>query len=305
MFTFSPNTKAESAKVNQNFTDLSTGDGDTDANKLVLTRADSSFSYVASGLVWSVSSGLTLAMTAGVAYVTNASGIMLRASIVAIISRVFTASKDTYVDVDSVGVVYYTEVANNAASPTLSAGRIRIAIIVTAAAAIATGGINQGEETKILPIVSSVPYAVTDSLGNLICPRDPNRKILGYRQILSNFNTTSLTAVQVTGLTCPVIVPTGRKVKVSVYTYLLYSSGASTRAEFSIWDGVVSSGTQIALAAGLTVSGSATVSGAASAVVTPQSASKTYNGGLLTIAAGTAVISTAATIAAYIMVELV
>src|SRR5205085_10334892 len=114
-----------------------------------------------------------------------------RHTVATITAHAFTASKDTYIDllystVDNVATPVYTEVSNNAASPALAANSVRVCIIQSGATITATTKVNQGEETKVFPIASSIPYAVTDSLGNLICPRDPNRKILGYRQAIAD-----------------------------------------------------------------------------------------------------------------------
>lgn len=224
-----------------------------------------------------------------------------------------TASKDTYVDVldngDGTGLLVFTGgniVNNNAASPALASNSVRLGVIVTGAGSIAAAAsINQGQEDRILPIASSIPYAVTDSLGNLICPRDPQRRILGYRQILANVSTPSTTAVQATGLSCPVIVPTGRKVKISCYCYDLSTTGAAPGAtRMSIWDGVVAAGTQLLQWDGATPSG-AGYGSYLDVTVTPASASKTYNVGYFTVAAGTITLSCASTTPAYIKVELV
>jgi hypothetical protein len=115
-----------------------------------------------------------------------------RFTVATVTARSFTASKDTYVDIlysatDNTGTPVYTEVTNNAASPALASNSVRIGIVVAGATSIAAAAsINQGQETMLLPIASSIPYAVTDSLGNLICPRDPNRKVLGFKQVLAD-----------------------------------------------------------------------------------------------------------------------
>jgi hypothetical protein len=181
------------------------------------TIPGSVFAYVISGGVWSgdsYASNRNASMTAISVYLNTRT-----IAIGAVTARTFTASKDTYIDIldnqDGTGTLVYTEVANNAASPALASNSIRIAIIVTGATTIASvGSVNQGEQDKILPIASSVAYAVTDSLGNLICPRDPNRNILGHRQVISN-QTGITTVVDVTGLSVIVTVPTGRKIMIS------------------------------------------------------------------------------------------
>lgn len=160
-------------------------------------------------------------MTAGYVWIAGS-----RLSVSAVTARVFTASKDTYVDFkdngDGTASINYTEATNNAASPALfssgtTANTIRGAIIVTGASNIAAvGSINMGEADRILPIASSTAYSVSDSLGNLICPRDPNRKVLGYRQITAAVTLTAPTvATLLTGLSLPFIIPTGRKAKIT------------------------------------------------------------------------------------------
>lgn len=272
-----------------------------------VTRAtETFFDFVASGLVWSgdaYASTRNGSMTAGVIYQAGQ-----RMTLSAVTAHSFTASKDTYIDVlNTAGVasVVYTEVANNTASPALAASSVRIGIIVTGATNIAAAtSVNQGQETMVLPIASSIAYSVTDSLGNLICPRDPNRKILGQRQILSTFSTASASYVQVTGLSVPVIVPTGRKIKITVYSRGLSNSNAAANTAVSIWDGVVASGTQLSEAYA-TASGVSTLSSSGcNATTTPSTASKTYNVGLLA-SPGTGSLTCVAASAATILVELV
>lgn len=273
---------------------------------LTTYRTETMFDHVASGCVWSgdaYGSTRNASMTSGVVYIGGQ-----RVTVSAVTARSFTASKDTYIDVNNSGTITYTEVANNAASPALSANNIRLGIIVTGASNIANvGSVNQGEESKVLPIASSVPYAVTDSLGNLICPRDPNRKILGYRQIITNFTTTSGTAVQVTGLSCPVVIPTGRKIKISGFGTLMNNSALNSASYFSIWDGVVGSGTMVTYEQNIIggASGSGVSGASPSAIITPSSTTKTYNVGLTSSGGNTATMTALSSAPAYILVELV
>lgn len=256
--------------------------------------------FVASGLVWSAdSAGVTLAgsMTSGVLYYSG-----VRVAVNSISAHAFTASKDTYVDISNLGTVTYTEVTNNAASPAMTANSIRVAIVVTGAGSIAAAAsINQGQEDRVLPIASSIPYAVTDSLGDLICPRDPNSKLLGYRQITSTFvlSASQTTPTQITGLTCPVIVPTGRKIKVTTYCGNLLPAGGV--ANMSVWDGVVNSGTQIQSGNTWSTSGGVAMVGV---MATPSTASKTYNAGTVNTGANNVTVTAGATQPAYIQVEL-
>lgn len=200
---------------------------------------EATFDYVASGCVWSGDSyGSTrnASMTAGVVYING-----LRITVSSVTARSFTASKDTYIDVGSDGVIDYTEVSNNAASPALSADHIRIGIIVTGASNIANvGSVNQGQEDKVLPVASSTYYTVTDSLGNLICPRDPLRKVIGFRQSLTEFTTSSAAPVQRTGLSVPCIIPDGRKIQITYTTANSNNTSAGATVGISVYDGTVS-----------------------------------------------------------------
>lgn len=209
------------------------------ANSPITRWAEVGYDHIASGCVWtgdSVGVNRNASMTAAVVYI-NGRRIVLSA----VVARTFTASKDTYIDVldnnDGTGTLVYTEVTNNAASPALAANSMRLGIIITGATTIAAAGsVNQGQEDKVLPIVSSIPYTVTDSLGNLICPRDPNRRLLGYRQIVANVTLTAPTSpADVTGLSCPFI-PNGlRKVKVSFDASSLSMSAAGSGTSFSVY----------------------------------------------------------------------
>lgn len=265
----------------------------------------SMFSFVESNTgVWSgdsYASTRAASMTQAKVWL-NLSGIMTPFTVAAVTSRTFTASKDTYVDVNTSGVLVYTEVSNNTASPALTSDYLRLGIIITGASTIAdVGSVNQGQENKILPIASSTAYSVTDSLGNLICPRDPQRRILGYRQIVSNATATATSATQVAGLSVPVIVPAGRKVKVSITSGVLSNSTSATDV-VSLWDGVVGVGTQ--LTQGNFIGSSGTTTGAyVEAFTTPTSTSKTYNGSLH-VNAGTATFSATPILPAYVKVEL-
>ena len=266
-------------------------------------RANTMFDHVASGGVWTgdaYASTRNASMTAMVCYINGR-----RISISAVTARSFTASKDTYIDVldnaDGTGTLVYTEVANNAASPALAANSLRIGIIVTGASNIASvASINQGQEGKVLPIASSIPYMTTDSLGNLICPRDPNRRILGYRQNVSNQTYTTPYAT-VPGLTCPVIVPTGRKIKITHWARSLSSSaGAGTNSFIAI----VESSTVLSEGASTAYTANAAVNPSAEAVLTPSAGLHTYLGQAKTDA-GTGSIAGAATYPNFIRVELV
>lgn len=218
---------------------------------LIKQASETIFDHVVSNTgVWSgdaYGSTRNASMTAAVVYIGG-----VRHTVAAVSARNFTASRDTYIDAlsngDGTATLVYTETTNNVGtgSPALAANSVRIGIIVTAAGSIASvASVNQGEENKVVPIVSSIPYAVTDSLGNLICNRNPNQTLIGLRQIITTFSTASSTVVQVTGLSVPIIVPTGRKVKISFICRALTVTGAADSPVLSFWDGTVGSGTML------------------------------------------------------------
>lgn len=271
---------------------------------IVTSRAENSFDHVASGCVWSgdsYASTLNGSMTAGVAYIGG-----VRVAVPVQTAHVFTASKDTYVYVDNTGNVTYNPQTNNASSPALPSNAILLGIIISGAGNIAdVAHINQGQETKVLPIASSIPYQVTDSNGVLICPRDPNRKVLSYRQIIANLTgVTSTSAALVPGLTTPVIIPTGRKVKITAFSYDLSINTATAGAVLTIWDGTVGSGTQVARD-DVTVNSNGVGWGAiASVVLTPSATTKTYNVGFH-VTTNTGTLSASSVAPAFLLVELV
>lgn len=267
-------------------------------------RANTMFDHVASGGVWSgdaYGSTLAASMTAAVVYINGR-----RISISAVTARAFTASKDVYIDVldnaDGTGTLVYTDNTINAASPALAANSIRIGIIVTGAGNIASAAsVNQGQETKLVPIASSIPYAVTDSLGNLICPRDPSRKILGWKQILSSITTTSGTIVQATGLSVPVIVPAERKVKLTFAATIQHS--ATQTITVAVYDGSIG-GPAVQTGSCYVATATGTAQNVLSVIISPSAGLHTYNIGWLTGAA-TATMVASATEPAALLVELV
>lgn len=251
------------------------------ASLVTSTNSSFDFDYVRSGCVWSgdsYASTLNASMTSG--YI-RISGKTLR--VPAVSARAFTASKDTYVDLsdngDGTAAFTYTANTTNTASPALAANAIRIAIIVAGASSIAAAtSVNQGQETMVLPIISSVPMAVTDSLGNLICSRSSVQTTLGYRQVITS--PTGTTIAQVTGLSAPVVIPTTRKVKITAILPSVQNTGTNSNSA-TIWDGAVSGGTQLGAS-------TAAVPTATGAVNLTFSVVKTLSAGLHTINIGVA-----------------
>lgn len=270
---------------------VNTGDSQLRSVSLETIRSETQFDYIATGGVWSgdsYASTLNGSMTALTCYQAGRRG-----TIGAVTAHAFTASKDTYIDILNTAGVFtlvYTEVNNNAASPALAANSIRLAIVVSGAGSIAAAtSVNQGQESMILPIASSIAYSVTDSLGNLICPRDPQRRILGYRRILSNATQTATSATLITGLSAPFIIPTARKYEAELSGPILYHSVNNTAGVSSIWEGTVGSGTQLAESRGFQAGGNGSVTHKTKANSrTPSSTSITVNAGLHAASAGTA-----------------
>lgn len=150
--------------------------------------------FVLSGMIWSgdaYASTRNASMTSGFVYI---AGKKLTAA--AVSARAFTASKDTYVDAkdngDGTALLIYTEVTNNAASPsTLSNGdtftqgvHVRIGTVVTGASNIAAStSIGQGGYANTLPTISSQILKGFDSLGNIIYPKGPTTPALEQNPI--------------------------------------------------------------------------------------------------------------------------
>jgi hypothetical protein len=89
-------------------------------------RHDDLFSdWVVSGLLPATSATLTSDIAAGQAYVTG------RRIDKAAASHTYTASVDTYVDLDSTGAYLFAEVANGAAAPAQPTSSVRLAKVVT------------------------------------------------------------------------------------------------------------------------------------------------------------------------------
>lgn len=270
------------------------------------------YDFVASGCaVTADSAGVNknYSMTSGV-IVINGNPV----TIASVAAQTVGASKDRYIDYsdngDGTGLITTTEVANNAASPALAANSVRVAIVPAGATTIATAAdVNQGQEGKLLPIASSIPYGVSDSLGNLICPRDPQRRLLCLRGPSADFSTSATSPTQITAMSCPVIVPTGRKIKAYIVVWAMYGAvGVQNRV--GIWDGTVGSGTLKNMGATNVASQSLTYSGIpVEAYDTPTATSKTYNGAAHNNSAGTMTIESGIPAAAgkgtaYMRVEL-
>ena len=268
------------APIDKWFTALASGELSTDP-----MRTEHFRDYFASGCVWSAdAAGSTrnASMTSGVAYVNGR-----RLTLSAISARTFTASKDTYIDVsdngDGTGLITYSEVANNAASPALAANNVRLAIITTGAGNIAAASnVNQGQVTATTPVVSSCTLTVNDSLGNLICNTTSNPTVIGYR-IGAGTSVGAGGANTITGTNCPVIVPSGRRVKVTLNCRDQYNN---TAGQYSYSYITNNAGTQIG-GGSFSNSGTTTVPSIAVGVDKP-STTETYLGKISSPGSGSA-----------------
>lgn len=271
-------------------------------------QSDLVFDHVNSGCVWSgdaYGSTRNASMTAGIVYINGR-----RITIGSVAARTFTASRDTYVDVidnlDGTGSLVYTEVTNNNTSPALAANSIRIAIICTGASNIPSAVyVNQGQETAQWPQSNgnTVYVMVTDTIGNLICSRDPARKLLGYRQAANTFTTGSTAPVQITGIYAPTKIPTGRKVKVTIGAAFLYNGTNASRANLSAFENTTG-GQQLIEAHGVNANGSSAQNGFGERTYTPTSNTITYIGCLAANPGGTANAESYSYFPSYIKIEL-
>lgn len=203
-----------------------------------------------------------------------------------------------------------SQFANNADGYTLGGGTTSRNLTVTGGNVTLTGA---GSNTYTMPSATDtlVGRASTDVLTNKDLTSSTNSfpsTTLGYAQITSNFSTSSMTAVQVTGLTATVTVPSGgRRVRISAVSQsVALTSGSSSYMVVGIWDGTVGSGTL--LSQGVYNAQAAVAEGQANAyaVVAPSAGSKTYNVSLYTSATSTtARMSAGATFPAFILVELI
>jgi hypothetical protein len=251
--------------------------------------------FVSTGLVWSIVSGLNGTMSVGVVTING-----IRYPITAIASRAFTASKDTYVDVNNASTIVYTEVANNAASPALLSNSVRLAIGITSGAAITS--FNVGQIGAVGPTVSSNILMVSDSNGVLIYPYF-GQTLIGYRQITVSFSGAASTANQaVTGLNVNVITFAQRRVKITGFGNSMQTGGVNN-TEIHVWDGGVGV-SQISISSAVSPTANYNYPAQAVAHQSPGAASKSYQVAIKSTLANTPSLIAATTSPAFIAVEL-
>jgi len=184
--------------------------------------------FVQTGLVSTTSSGLTAAISAGTYYIagkryTYAGG-----------TKLLTASKDCYLDIDTSGTITSVEVANGATSGmTLTANSIRIAKVVTGASTISSHNTGTTLSTAF------------DALGNRIRRFSPLDRIIGIATNTSDVFAANTTD---TSLAVPVkaIVPTGVPIRVTLRarSFALNTAGDQSAAA-KLFEGAAVSGTVI------------------------------------------------------------
>lgn len=263
---------------------------------------DTMSNAVASGCVWSISSGLNGTMTAGIVYINGK-----RIVVATIASQAFPVSKDTYVSVDVNGTVSIaSQVANNAVSPALPANSVWLAIVITNGTVIT--GINVGQivfaTTPPGPTVSSRVLFVSDTNGQLIYPT-PNQRMIGYAQVVAATPVaSSTTPTQVPGLSVAVQVPANRRFKAIFDTPGITTSLAGSYAQPSLWDGVVNAGTRLKEGYFVPATGGFLNDMHLEQPLPPTSGLKTYNLGVQTGGGGTVSIAASTTGPSYIAIEL-
>lgn len=100
------------------------GIGNYEASQIIIEHLNGD-NGVISGLTIATSGNLTSTILEGLAYVDNVRIDFLDTP------NLFTASKDTYVDIDNTGTLVFTEVANGAGEPALTLPNERLAKVVT------------------------------------------------------------------------------------------------------------------------------------------------------------------------------
>lgn len=210
---------------------IANGDLATQNNNLPYWRNKDFYDHVIEGCVWTgdnYGSTLLASMTAGL--------VMINGKVVsvdAIANRAFTASKDTYHYIDENGASTFTEVSNNAASPTAVSNAILNGIIVTAAGSItAATQINQGQGQALVPVISSQYLRGCDSNGVPIYNTNPIELTFGRYGVASPAPT-SLT--DVAGATVTFTLAKSAKVYIDYYAHYQLNSGATRNSNWQLY----------------------------------------------------------------------
>lgn len=298
--TFSPATKILSSTMNTNLAGLADGSLDVTANQLATYRKSVNPGWVVSGLTIATSANLNSTVAAGVAIV-NGKYVAVSSTGITV-----TASKDTYIYLKDDGTIVTTNnVANNGTSPACTtnsdgSNALLLGILISSGTAITT--VNQGSPTAVLPLVSSVAYSVCDGLGNLIYPTSPTPTLIGYRQVVAA-QTGITTNVALTGLSVPVIVPAGRRIRIRSFIPNINATLANTGPVLNTYDGTTTAGTLIQSAAIFMTSAGTANSMVSECIQSPATGLKNY---IVSLSSNNATsVSAAATSPTFIAVDLV
>ena len=110
------------------------------------------------GAVWSQTTGLNASMTSGHVWYGGK-----RYAVASIGARAFTASKDTYVDIDpTTGTPTYIEANNGAAAPALTSNTVRVGFVTTSAGAVT--GFTPFSRKPVTSQTIDLPYSTTEHL---------------------------------------------------------------------------------------------------------------------------------------------
>jgi hypothetical protein len=148
------------------------------------------------GGVWSVSSGLVGAATAGNVWYNGT-----RSAMAAVTSKTFTASKDTYVDYNpSTAVWTYVVVTNGATEPAVTTGCVRIALAAAGASTVVFNQTPYNAFVKTQQLVNPYKFSV---YRNASLSQNPNALLVFDAETYdtgSNYSTsTGLFAAPVAG----------------------------------------------------------------------------------------------------------
>jgi hypothetical protein len=146
-----------------NFDAAASGTADTSNNSIATFRSETLANFLVSGLAITTSASLLVTIPSGVYY---CAGVRVAYSGS---STTLTASRDSYLDMDSNGAFYVTAVTNGAAAPSLVAGRFRIGYWVSGAST-----------------VTSTVKVGFDSLGNVLSNTSPYGPLFAVTPVFSN-----------------------------------------------------------------------------------------------------------------------
>lgn len=217
------------------------------------------------------------------------------------LSHLFTATKDTYVDISATATTTiaddyaYTAVANGAGAPSISAGYIRLYKVVTSGSAI----------TSVVDLRNTTATVIPDGFitGNQLAT---SAITLGYTSITTPFTSTTINAyTDVTSLSVTVNIPTGgRRVEISVGgQYLSTTAAAGANIELVCTD--VTAG---AIIGGLLVNNFGAFFATPCNFIAshvPSAGTRTYKVQFQSNIAGTFKLSATSVVPAYILVKLI